>query len=202
MTIVFDEEQSDRVLRGEVGALSTLRPGSTIVVMSTVSPSYCRSLWDEAAARDVAVIDCPVSGLPAGAKAGTLSLMAGGDPDAVERCRVALEPMGTLLYCGEIGMGQIVKLANNAMVIGTMGLLLEVRELVQGHGMGFDDFLAILNQSTGRSFVSESMPLPRRPTFSAAMPTKDLSIGLAAAAECGADMPMVRRCFEHTLENA
>ncbi len=201
MTIVFDEAQSDQVLRGDEGALSTMRPGSVVVVMSTVSPSYCRALREEAATREVEVIDCPVSGLPAGAKAGTLSLMVGGDAPAIEKCREALETMGTVMPCGEIGMGQIVKLANNAVVIGTLGLLLEVRELVQGHGMDFEDFKAILNQSTGRSFVSESMPMPPRATISMAMPSKDLSICLRAAEECGADMPMVRRCYEHTLEN-
>ncbi|MDJ0788371.1 MAG: NAD(P)-dependent oxidoreductase [Myxococcota bacterium] len=201
MTIVFDEAQTDRVLRGDGGALGTLRPGSVVVVMSTVSPSYCRALREEAAERGVEVIDCPVSGLPAGAKAGTLSLMVGGDAGAIEKCRAALETMGTVMPCGGIGMGQIVKLGNNAMSIGTLGLLLEVRELVQGHGMDFDDFKAILNQSTGRSFVSESMPMPRRATISMAMPSKDLSICLAAAEECGASMPMVRCCYEHTLEN-
>ncbi len=201
MTIVFDEGQTDQVLRGERGALSTMRPGSVVVVMSTVSPSYCRALREEAATHGIEVIDCPVSGLPAGAKAGTLSLMVGGDAGAIEKCREALETMGTVRPCGAIGMGQIVKLANNAMVIGTMGLLLEVRELVQGHGMDFDDFKAILNDSTGRSFVSESMPMPRSATISMPMPSKDLSICLDAADECDALMPMVRRCYEHTLRN-
>ena len=83
MTIVFDEPQTDQVLRGDRGALSTLRPGSVVVVMSTVSPSYCRTLRDEAATRAVEVVDCPVSGLPAGARAGTLSLMVGGHPGAI-----------------------------------------------------------------------------------------------------------------------
>lgn len=201
MTIVFDEAQLDRVLKGSDGALSTMRAGSVVVIMSTVSPGYCGALRDEAASRGIDVIDCPVSGLPAGAQAGTLSLMVGGDPAAIERCREALETMGTIRFCGDIGMGQIVKLANNAMVIGTLGLLLEVRELVQGHGMDFEDFKAILNASTGRSFVSESMRLPPRATTSLAMPSKDLGICLAAADECGALMPMVRRCFEHTLRN-
>lgn len=201
MTIVFDEPQTDQILRGDHGALSTMRPGSVVVVMSTVSPSYCRALRDEASTRGVEVIDCPVSGLPAGAQAGTLSLMVGGDDDAIEKCREALETMGTIRPCGAIGMGQIVKLANNAVVIGTLGLLLEVRELVQGHGMDFDDFREILNQSTGRSFVSESMTMPPRATTSMAMPSKDLSICLAAADDCGAAMPMVRRCWEHTLRN-
>ena len=169
--------------------------------MSTVSPSYCRALREEAATRRVEVIDSPVSGLPAGAKAGTLSLMVGGAEGAIERCREALETMGTIRPCGDIGMGQIVKLANNAVVIGTLGLLLEVRELVQGHGMDFDDFKAILNESTGRSFVSENMPMPPRATTSMAMPSKDLSICLSAADDCGAAMPMVKRCYEHTLRN-
>ena len=87
------------------------------------------------------------------------------------------------------------------MVIGTLGLLLEVRELVQGLRDGLRRLQAILNESTGRSFVSESMPLPPRATISMAMPSKDLAICLSAAEDCGAAMPMVRRCYEHTLRN-
>ncbi len=199
MSIVFDEEQTDRILRGETGALSTMRPGSTLIVMSTVSPGYCRALRDEAAERDIRVLDCPVSGLPAGAEAATLSLMIGGDPEAIEHCREALETMGTVLPCGDVGMGQIVKLGNNAMVIGTMGLLLEVRDLVQGYGMEFEDFKTILNQSTGRSFVSESMRLPRSSNLARAMPRKDVGIALASGAACDTSMPMLSTCFEEKL---
>ena len=201
ISLVFDEAQTDQVLRGPEGALATMAPGGIVLVMSTVTPAYCRALGEEAAARGIVVLDCPVSGLPAGARAATLSLMIGGDEAAIERCREPLQTMGTVMPCGPLGSGQVTKLANNAMAIGTMGLLLEVRELVQQHGMDFAAFKEILNQSTGRSFVSERFPLPPGPTLSAAMPSKDLAACLTAGGEVGVQLPMVRRCWEHTLEN-
>ncbi|MCR9097173.1 MAG: NAD(P)-dependent oxidoreductase [bacterium] len=199
ISIVFDEAQSDFVLRGDTGALSTMRPGSVVIVMSTVSPGYCRALRDEAAERGIRVLDCPVSGLPSGAEAGTLSLMIGGAAEAIEYSREALETMGTVLHCGDVGMGQIVKVGNNAMVIGTLGILLEVREMVTANGMDFEVFKQILNQSTGRSFVSESMPLPKTSTVRMAMPRKDLGIALAAGESTEARMPILTTCFEETL---
>ena len=199
MSIVWDEAQNDIVLRGEKGALSTMRPGSVVILMSTIAPEYCRGLRDEAAEKGIRVLDCPVSGMPAGAEAGTLSLMTGGDADTIEYCRAALETMGTVMHCGDVGMGQIVKLGNNAMVIGTMGILLEVREMVQRNGMDFDEFKAILNQSTGRSFVSESMPLPPTARIKMSMPRKDLGIALASGDACDAEMPMLAKCLGHTL---
>ncbi|MEM9175634.1 MAG: hypothetical protein AAGC67_10400 [Myxococcota bacterium] len=67
---------------------------------------------------------------------GELSPRVGGD--AVEDGRPALETLGTVLPCGDVGMGQIVKLGNDAMVIGTVALLPEVRERVTGNGMDLD----------------------------------------------------------------
>lgn len=193
MTVVWDEEQTDRVLRGSDGAMSSMRPGTVAIVMSTMSPTYCKGLAAEAAERDIAVLDCPVSGMVQGAVDGTLTLMVGGDADVVERCRPVLEPMGRVAYCGAIGTGQVMKLGNNAMAIGTFGLLMEVREMVVRQGMDVATFNEFLNQSTGRSLVSESWPtLPERIPLSA-MPVKDLSRGLEAAADVGAWMPMIER---------
>ena len=105
MTIVVDQAQTEQVLRGPTGALSTLRPGSVIIIMSTIDPDYCKSLAQELAPRDIEVIDCPVSGGPHGAVAATLALMTGGAADVIERCRAPLEAMGTIFPCGEVGMG-------------------------------------------------------------------------------------------------
>ena len=143
MTMVWDEEQTDRVLRGEGGALSTLREGAMVVVMSTVSPVYCQELAREAASSGVDVIDCPVSGLEAGARDGTLTLLAGGGAATIERCREAFDVLGATMHCGDIGAGQAMKLGNNAVAIGTWALVQEVREVVGAYGMDSARFLKI-----------------------------------------------------------
>ncbi len=193
MTIVWDEEQTDRVLRGSEGALAAMRPGTDAIVMSTISPTYCRELAAEASESGITVLDCPVSGMVQGAVDGTLTLMIGGPVDAVERCRPVLEPMGTVSHCGDVGTGQVMKLGNNAIAIGTFGLLMEVREMVAGQGMDVATFNEYLNRSTGRSFVSETWPSPPERVPLSSMPVKDLSRCLAAAADAGAWMPMIER---------
>lgn len=196
MTVVWDESQNDRVLRGPEGAMASMSPGGVVIVMSTVSPTYCKDLATEAAGSGLTVLDCPVSGMVSRAVDGTLTLMIGGEEAQVERCRPVLEPMGTVSHCGPIGSGQVMKLGNNAMAIGTFGLLMEVRDMVAAQGMPLDTFMAFLNRSTGRSFVSEHWPMPpERITFTG-MPVKDMRRGLAAGADVEVAMPMLARLLE------
>ncbi len=193
MTVVWDEAQNDQALRGPDGAIAAMAPGGLVIVMSTVSPTYCKDLAAEAATSQITVLDCPVSGMVKGAVDGTLTLMIGGHADDVERCRPLLEPMGTVAHCGPVGTGQVMKLGNNAMAIGTFGLIMEVREMVAAQGMELDTFMEFLNQSTGRSFVSEHWPMPpQRITFNG-MPVKDMRRCLAAAEDVGTAMPMLAR---------
>ena len=196
MTVVWDEAQNDRVLRGPHGAIAAMTPEGVVIVMSTVSPTYCKQLDVEAAELGISVLDCPVSGMVKGAIDGTLTLMIGGSAEDIERCRPVLEPMGTISHCGPVGTGQVMKLGNNAMAIGTFGLLMEVREMVSAQSMSLDTFMEVLNRSTGRSFVSETWPMPRERITFTGMPVKDLRRCLAAATDVGAAMPMLARLLE------
>ncbi len=196
MTVVWDEAQNDRVLRGPDGAMAAMRPGGVVIVMSTVSPTYCKELAAEAASIELTVLDCPVSGMVQGAVDGTLTLMIGGEIDAVERCRAVLEPMGTVSHCGPIGTGQVMKLGNNAMAIGTFGLLMEVRDMVASQGMSLETFMEFLNRSTGRSLVSETWPMPSKRITFTGMPVKDMRRCLEAGADVGVEMPMLERLLE------
>lgn len=196
MCCVFDEAQNDQALRGSQGALSVMKPGSIVLLMSTISPGYCQSLAVEAAASEITVLDCPLSGMVRGAVEGTLSLMIGGAEDDVSRCEEVLASLGNMMRCGEVGAGQVMKLANNAISLSTFSLLLEVRDLVSSYGMDLDNFMAILNQSTGRSFVSASFPMPKGRLKMIGMPKKDASTCLRLAEELGVPLPMVQQCFD------
>ncbi len=196
MSIVWDEEQNDRILRGPKGALAAMKPGGAALLMSTISPEYCQELSREAAKLDLHVVDCPLTGLAAGAKNGTLNLMLGGDPAAVATYREALDVLGTIRPCGDVGMGQVVKLANNAVSIGTWALLMEVRDMVAARGMELDQFMSILNESSGASFVSKHFPFPPSRGPLPAMPKKDLSICLDVAKQCGVSMPIVKEIVD------
>ncbi len=196
MCCVFDEPQNNQALRGEQGALGAMASGSVVLLMSTISPGYCRSLAREAANSGIRVLDCPLSGLVRGAVEGTLSLMIGGTEADIARCEQALAPLGNIMRCGGTGSGQVMKLANNAISLSTFSLLLELRDLVSTYGMDLDDFMQILNRSTGRSFVSENFPMPKGRLKMMGMPAKDVSTCLQLADELGVSLPMVQQCFD------
>ena len=196
MTVVWDEAQNDQILRGPHGAIAAMAPGGVVIVMSTVSPTYCKELAAEATESEIAVLDCPVSGMVQGAVDGTLTLMIGGAAEDIERCRHVLEPMGTVSHCGPVGTGQVMKLGNNAMAIGTFGLIMEVRAMVEAQGMSLDTFMDYLNQSTGRSFVSENWPMPPKPITFSGMPVKDMRRCLEAAADVGVSLPMLTQLLK------
>ena len=200
MLVVWDEAQIDTILKGDNGALTSLKPGSKILLMSTISPAYCRDLVVELKPQDIAVIDCPLSGMPKGAAEGTLSLMAGGAAEDIAACRAPLEALGTVYHCGDVGAGQVMKLGNNAMFIGTLSILLEVRDTVVSQGVDFDNFLSVLNNSTGRSFVSQNIPIPEASVMPFPMPQKDISRLLMVAKDAELNMPVLDACYRNTLK--
>lgn len=115
---------SDDVLTGQVvlgpdGVIEGAKEGSGIILMGTLSPGFCRQVAEAGATKKLDVIDAPVTGASMRAETGELGIMAAGNKDAVEKYRAVLETMGKITYCGELGSGQIVKLANN-MVFQTI----------------------------------------------------------------------------------
>jgi 3-hydroxyisobutyrate dehydrogenase-like beta-hydroxyacid dehydrogenase len=98
------------------GLATGLRPGSTLVVTSTVSPGTPVGLEERLASAGISVLDAPVSGGPARAAAGELTVMVGGPVEVFERCRPVLEALSAhLVHVGPTGHGEIAKLVNNLM---------------------------------------------------------------------------------------
>lgn len=156
MSIVVDQDQTEHVLRGPDGVLAALRPGSTIIVMSTLAPAYVQALAAELATARIELIDCPVSGGPMGAEKGTLALIAGGDPEVIERCRAPLETMGTINNCGPTGMGMVAKLANNSVALLTVPLIQEARAMAASYGVDMDALMSVMRNGTANSFIVQS----------------------------------------------
>ena len=191
ITMVRDDEETDRVLRGNNGALSSLAEGAVVVIMSTVSPGYCQSLAVEAGKRGVSVLDCPVSGGRRRAEQGTLALICGGSGDVINHCRPVLDTMGTIHHCGGVGMGQVAKLANQGMLIGIVRLVDEARLFARSYEMDLDSLMNVLGQSTGTSNVLENWDF-----LSSIWPhlkplaKKDLDLCIAAARDNGMPLPL------------
>ena len=109
----------------ESGAIDALKPEALLVDMSSVQPSLARRHGELARARGAAYLDAPVSGGTLGAEEARLSIMAGGDAEALERARPVLEALGKVTHIGPVGAGQLAKLANQAIVGITIGAVSE-----------------------------------------------------------------------------
>ena len=124
--------------------LAQLQPGQTVVDLSSIAPQDARDMARALAERDLFYVDAPISGGPDGAVAGTLAIMAGGDAQAIERLRPALECMGRLTHVGPSGAGQTVKLLNQTISSTVIAAVSEVMLLVQRLGLDPDRFRAAL----------------------------------------------------------
>jgi 3-hydroxyisobutyrate dehydrogenase len=109
------------VMLGEQGALAGAREGSVLVDMTTSEPSLAVEIAEAAAAKGVGAVDAPVSGGDVGARNAALSIMVGGDEDAVERVRPLFEVMGkTIVRQGGPGAGQHTKMVNQILIASGM----------------------------------------------------------------------------------
>ena len=118
-------------------------PAPILVEMSTIAPAVARELAALCAARGVSYLDCPVSGGPPGAAAGTLAIMCGGDAAAIARAAPALDAMGDpakRVHCGPVGLGLVAKLVNNMLVATISAATAEA--LGAGQRAGLDPALA------------------------------------------------------------
>jgi 3-hydroxyisobutyrate dehydrogenase len=115
------------VLLGPDGILHTLQPGSFLFDTSTIDPGTARLLYQAAKEQGSSFFDCPVSGGPAGAETGTLTIMVGGDEQQFSTILPYLQAIGKeILYMGESGTGQTAKLCHNAVVATITAVLGEV----------------------------------------------------------------------------
>lgn len=196
ISIVKDDAAVREVLGGPDGAIAAARPGSLVVDMSTVSPAVARELAAEAAAREVAFLDAPVSGGDVGAREGTLSIMVGGASADVERARPVFEVLGSrVTHVGAAGAGQVAKACNQVLVAVIFGGLAEA--LVLGSKLGVDP-AAVLDAVGGGMAANRIMEMRRRnflehdfaPGFKVDLHHKDLEIALGASGEVDAPLPL------------
>ncbi|MGK3958673.1 NAD(P)-dependent oxidoreductase [Arthrobacter sp. R4] len=175
------------------------RPGTLVVVMSSVSPVGVRAFGVAVAAAsggNAAVVDAPVSGGTEGAERGTLAIMAGAPAEHFERLLPVLEAMGTMVRrLGELGSGSLAKACNQLIVGTTTAALAEAAELAERSGMDVESLFEVLSGGLAASRVLEFVG-PRlatkdyAPTGPAKFMHKDLSFVRASAAAAGASVPM------------
>ena len=190
---VRDAAQVDAVL--DDGLLEHASPETAVLIHSTIGREACRATAARLTARGVTVLDAPVSGMRMAAEAGTLAFFVGGAQEAVERVRPGLHAMGRIVvHVGELGAGQIAKIANNLVAFANAGILHEATVLARAAGLDEGRLLAALAEGSARSWAVENWEFLRRrwidsqPGGAAAVRAiveKDLALATSAAADAG-----------------
>lgn len=120
-SIVGFPDDVRQVMLGELGVLAGLSEGNIVVDMTTSEPSLAVEIADAALKQGVASIDAPVSGGDVGAREARLSIMIGGEPDAVDAIMPCFEVMGkTIVHQGPPGAGQHAKMVNQTLIATNM----------------------------------------------------------------------------------
>lgn len=195
VVIVSDTPDVEEVLFGDNGVAMGARAGSVVVDMSTIDPESTRGFSARLKERGVGMVDAPVSGGSEGAESGTLSIMAGGDPQDFEMARPVLEAMGSnITLIGSSGSGQMTKAINQVIVAGTFlsvaeGMALgkraglDMSKVLEAVGAGAAGSWALSNR--GPRMLEGSFPLG----FKVSLHRKDLRIALRQARILGIDLP-------------
>jgi 3-hydroxyisobutyrate dehydrogenase-like beta-hydroxyacid dehydrogenase len=132
-----------------------LREGQVVVDLSTAAPASTIAIHERLAARGVAYVDAGISGGAAGAEAGTLTIMAGGEAEALDAARPVLAHFAaTVHHMGASGSGHVAKLINN--FLNAVSLAATAEAMIAGRKAGLDlpQLLEVVNASSGVNFAT------------------------------------------------
>ncbi len=194
VSCVSDTPDVEAVLLGPDGVIEGARPGTLVIDMSTISPQATITIAEQLAAKEIAMLDAPVSGGSEGATRGTLSIMIGGDAAQVERAMPLFEAMGkTITHVGGAGSGQTVKLVNQILVVGNALAMSEALLFAQAGGVDLQKTVAAVSQGAGGSWMftnraPQILARDWRPGFSLDLQQKDVRLVLDAAQQLGVPM--------------
>lgn len=202
--VVFDDAQLLDVCSGPDGVLAALDPGAVVAVHTTAMLVTIDDLAADAEDRGIDVLDAGISGGETGAAAGTLLLLVGGEPDAVDRARPVLDTFAKeVVHAGPRGTGMALKLARNAIGYGWMTVVGDAMRMAVAAGVD----PALVRHAVEQTGVVDQalVPLglggpdpwgdddPMRAVFEhvADLADKDLDHALALATEVGVDAPVL-----------
>ncbi len=186
------------VVLGPFGLREGWRAGDVYIDMTTDSVSTVRLIAQEAETLGVSVLDAPVSGGTAGAEAGTLTIMVGGDAAVLERVRPVLEPMANkIFHVGGVGCGNVAKLVNNMIGLACNSICAE--GMVLGAKAGIDpqvlhDLMTVSTADnwTLRNYSRTVFKRDFTPGFKISLAHKDIELALGLGEEYGVPLPVAR----------
>ena len=199
---VPDAPQVEEVLFGDGGVAGGARAGTLVIDMSTISPVASRRFSQRLHERGLHFVDAPVSGGPARAAAGTLTIMVGAGDDDFARAEPVLRAMGTPHHLGAVGMGETVKLVNQIIIANVMIANAEGLVFARRAGADLARVRDVLASATASNYLLEQW-LPKTwlaghfdGGFALDLLRKDLAAALDAARADDYPMPATALAYQ------
>jgi 3-hydroxyisobutyrate dehydrogenase len=197
--LVVDADQIETVLFGPDGAVPALAPGAIVVASSTVDPAFPAALAPRLAAHGIALLDGPVSGGPAKAAAGTMTMMVSGDPAAFVKMRPVLDAItGRLFAIGaRAGDASAFKIVNNLLAGANLAAAAEAMAIGAKAGLDAGALFDVICASSGGSWIfadrlDHALDGDYFPRAATKILTKDVGIANDFARRLGVDAPIAR----------
>ena len=197
--VVIDDKQVREVCEGEEGLIANMKPGSVIIIHSTVSRKTVFAMAELGAPRGVEVIDAPFSG-PRPSEKKEITIMVGCTDETWERIYPILSSMGNALHIGPVGSGLTAKIVNNTILSTILYGTTEALIMAEKAGANIDKVVEVLRMpnTTSNSWVIDNYDVlcdykrmwRNEKTGPLKTMPKDLSLGLELAKEVGVEMPV------------
>lgn len=202
ITMLPNSPQVKEVALGENGLIEGARPGTIFIDMSSIAPLASREISEALAAKQIAMLDAPVSGGEPKAIDGTMSVMVGGDKALFDKCYEIMKSMaGSVVHTGDIGAGNVTKLANQVIVALNIAAMSEALVLATKAGVDPDlVFQAIRGGLAGSTVLEAKAPMVMdrnfKPGFRIDLHIKDLANALDTSHGVGAQLPLTSLVME------
>ncbi|MGH1537527.1 MAG: NAD(P)-dependent oxidoreductase [Gammaproteobacteria bacterium] len=206
ITMVSDTPDVIEIISGENGIIHGAKPKHLVIDMSTISPEVTSSLAQELAAKNIDMLDAPVSGGEQGAIDGTLSIMVGGNADAYNYAFPILQILGeNIVHIGSHGAGQVSKACNQILAAQTIAAVGEAFLLAKSSGVNPSKVREALLGGFANSKVLElhgkrMLDDNYKPGFKSELHYKDIGIALKSAQENKISIPGTERVEKYLKE--
>ena len=202
ITMLPNSPEVKQAVLGRNGVLDGARPGSILIDMSSIAPLASREIAERAKEKKVTMLDAPVSGGEPKAVEGTLAIMVGGPAETFDKVKDILGVMGaSVKRVGEIGSGNITKLANQIIVALNIAAMSEAMVLATKAGVDPENvFNAIRGGLAASAVLDAKMPLALKgnfkPGFRLELHIKDMANALDTAHQIGVPVPLSAAIME------
>lgn len=202
ITMVPNSPQVIDVCLGKNGIIEGAKPGLVVIDMSSIAPLASREVHDALAEKQIKMLDAPVSGGEPKAIEGTLSVMVGGDKAVFDSCYDIMKSMaGSIVHTGDIGAGNVTKLANQVIVALNIAAMSEALSLATKAGVNPDlVYQAIRGGLAGSTVLDAKAPMVMdrnfKPGFRIDLHIKDLANALDTSHSIGAHLPLTAAVME------